>query len=38
VLAHHFHLDGSETILIKTDPRQSVRDFMANELSENPKQ
>ncbi len=31
---HRYELDGSQTILIRTEPRESVKEFIHNELTE----
>ena len=31
ILCHRHEIDGSETILLKTDPRESVKEFLHNE-------
>ena len=34
---HCYELDGSQTILIRTEPRKSVQEFLHNEISNEEK-
>ena len=34
VVLHLYELDGSQTIVIRTEPRKSVKDFMQSEMVE----